>query len=79
MSDEATVPATPPAPIDQKKIVRPSGDRAYWLPGVEGICLESALCDFVGHRGVARLVVSKRLIGGKAHYVFELKKDHMKT
>jgi hypothetical protein len=63
----------------QKKITRPSGARAYWLNGVEGIALEAALADFIGHMGGARLVISKRCVRGQAHYTLELKKDTLKT
>lgn len=64
---------------DRKKIVRPSGARAYWLSGAEGISLEAALADVITHMGDARLVISKRCIDGKSHYTFELKKDKLKT
>lgn len=64
---------------ERKKIMRPSGARAYWLGGVEGIALEAALSDVIAHAGDARLVISKRCIDGRAHYAFELKKDRLKT
>lgn len=65
----------PPEPSGRRSTVRLCGVRAYWLPGVEGICLESALADFANHPGDARLVVSKRHVNGRSHYVIELKKD----
>lgn len=54
---------------------RPTGERAYWVPGVAGIALEAALADLAGHEGSARLVISKRTVAGKTMYAFELDKD----
>jgi len=66
-------PSKPP-PV-RSKTLRPSGIRAYWLAGSQGIILEAALADLVHHDGGARLVISKRRVGQHYQYAFEISKD----
>jgi hypothetical protein len=61
-------------PPDPRRVTRLAGERAYWLPGVDGVVVEAALADFAGHPGDARLVISKRRTNGVMRYVVELDK-----